>query len=121
MPSRMKLLSALRMPFTLNDASREVLIDDWRTPGLQQREIGVGAAVQRQVDDLLAADDLAAIARLGFEHARPGHLDRFADAADLQREVDALAGVDGDRHGRHHRLRESLHLAPRGDSRRRGR
>src|SRR6185436_14223582 len=34
MPSRMKLLSALRMPLTLNDASRDELIDYERTPGL---------------------------------------------------------------------------------------
>jgi hypothetical protein len=33
-PSRMKLLSALRMPLTLNEASRELLIDEVRTPGL---------------------------------------------------------------------------------------
>ena len=35
----------------------------------EQREVGVGAAVERQVDDLRAADDLAAIARIGFERA----------------------------------------------------
>src|SRR3954451_15244797 len=32
-PSRMKLFTALRSPLTLNDASRESLIADLRTPG----------------------------------------------------------------------------------------
>ena len=67
--------------------------------GRQQREVGVGAAVQRQVDDLLVRDDLAAIARLRFQHAaRAGDFDRFPDATHLQREVDALTRADGDRH-----------------------
>ena len=80
----MKLLSELRSPLTLNDASRELADRRLADAGAEQREVGVGAAVQRQVDDLLAADDLSAIARLALEQPRrAGHLDRFADVADL--------------------------------------
>ena len=41
------------------------------------------------------ADDLSAIARLALEQTRRARdLDRFADVADLHRQVDTLAGVD---------------------------
>ena len=96
---------------TLNDASRDVLIDEERTPGLSSARSAYDAAVERQVDDLVAADHLAAIARVGFEHAnRAGDLDRFADAADLQRQIDALPRVDGDGHVRRDRLGETRQL-----------
>ena len=110
-PSRMKLLSELRMPLTLNERVARVADRRLAHAGAEQREVGVGAAVERQVDDLLAADDLAAVARLGLEQAgRAGDLDRFADAADLQREVDALPGVDRDRDVLGDRGREALQL-----------
>ena len=36
-------------------------------PGRQQRQVRIGAAVERQVHDLLALDDLSALARIGLE------------------------------------------------------
>ncbi len=79
--------------------------------GAEEREVRIRASVQREVDDLLLADDLSAIARLGLEQFRgAGHDDRLADVADRQREIDSLARVD--RHGEVLRLgrRESLEL-----------
>ena len=55
---------------TLNDASRESADRRLAHAGAEQREVGVGAAVERQVDDLLVADDLAAVARIGLEQPR---------------------------------------------------
>ena len=79
--------------------------------GAEEREIGVGPPVQRQVDDLLPGDDLSAVARLALEQPRRADdLDRLADVADLHRQVDPLAGVDGDRHVLGHRSREALEL-----------
>ena len=107
----MKLLSALRRPLTLNDASRESADRRLADAGAEQRQVGVGAAVQRQVDDLLLGDDLAAVARIGLEQLRaPVTSHRLADAADLQREVDALPRVDRDGDVRRDRRREALQL-----------
>ena len=65
--------------------------------GGEQGEVGVGAAVEREVDDLLGADDGAAGAGVGFQHLGGGvDGNAFGGGADFELEVDALAGVDGD-------------------------
>ena len=80
----MKLLSELRRPLTLNERVARLADRRLADAGAEQREVGVGAAVERQVDDLLVADDLAAVARLALEQpGGAGDLHRFADAADL--------------------------------------
>jgi hypothetical protein len=61
----------------------------------QQGEVGVVAPVERQLDDLVGVDHLAMLARIGLERGgRSDHLDRFRHRAHLQRDVDALSGVD---------------------------
>ena len=77
----------------------------------EQRQIGVVPAIERQVDDLFLGDDLAAIARIGFEELRGADdLDRLADVPDRHREVDTLARVDRDRDVLGFRGREPLEL-----------
>ena len=70
----MKLLSALRWPLTLKQASRLVTLPssrtDLRTPGRKQGEIGVGASVERQVDDGGVSDHVTAAAGIGFDGGR---------------------------------------------------
>src|SRR5262245_42829329 len=65
----------------------------------QQREIGIGSAVQRYLGYLLLRDDLAVIASVSFQDfCSPYDLNRLADDADLHRDVDSLpsAHIDGD-------------------------
>ncbi len=60
----------------------------------KQREIGIIAAVQRQLDNLLRVDHLPVFARVGFEHLGGAlHVDGLADCADLHGDVDALARI----------------------------
>ena len=63
----------------------------------QQRQVGIVAAVQRQIDHGRVVDDLAAIARIGFQHRdRVLHGDGLRHVADFQRQVHALTGADRD-------------------------
>ena len=91
------------MPLTLKAPSRGVALAanerQWATVdvGGEQREIGIVAAIERQFNDLLGVDDLAVFARIGFENGGgAGDFDGLGDSADLQGEVDALAGINGD-------------------------
>ena len=60
----------------------------------EQRQIGEVAAVERQFDDGLGADHLAVLAGIGFEgRGRADDVDGLVYDADLEREVDALAGI----------------------------
>lgn len=62
--------------------------------GRKQGQIRIGASVQRQVDNFVRADHLAAIARLGFERAhRFGDGDRIASGPHFHLEVHALPGT----------------------------
>ena len=66
--------------------------------GRQQREVGVGAAVERQIHRLLPADDGSPRAAVGFQQRRRfGDRDALGDFADFQLQVDPLARGDGDR------------------------
>ena len=106
----MKLLCELRRPFTLNEASR---LRDVRlaNAGRQQRQIGIGAAVERQVDDRRASDHLAAIAGVGLEHGGRGFdHDGFGDGAYVEAQVDALPRVDSQINGIRDRELEALLL-----------
>ena len=65
--------------------------------GGEQGEIGVGAALEREFDHLAGGDDLALRGTVGLKQRGGGFDgDRFADGADAEREIDALAGVDGE-------------------------
>ena len=64
--------------------------------GSQQREIRIGAAVQRQIDDRGVADHVAAAAGIGLDGGCGArHFDRLGHVADLQVQIDALVGVYG--------------------------
>src|SRR5262249_25387203 len=79
----------------------------WR----EQRQIGVSTAVERQVDDLLRIDDLAAVARFGFElRRRVGDQHRVGHRPGLERKVYALARVDRYLNVVSHGFGESLRL-----------
>ena len=91
----------LRKPLTLKAASRPPPVAafwfDSRTPGVKQHEIGIGTAIERQIDDLFALHDLAAHAGFGFQQLRGvGDDDAFGHRARLHRQINALAGVDDD-------------------------
>ncbi len=63
----------------------------------QERQIRIGAAVEREVDNLTPADDLSTITRIRFKDgggARDGNA--VARSANLQNHVDALARAYGD-------------------------
>ena len=63
----------------------------------KQRQVGVRAAVQWQIDDLIGADDGAAGTGVGLKRCRGiGDHDLLGHIADLQREIYSLARVDGD-------------------------
>ena len=63
----------------------------------QLRERERIAAEQRQVGDLLAVDDLAAVGRAGFEQRRPGAtVTSSVSGADLHGQVEAQAIADAD-------------------------
>src|SRR5262249_51197751 len=63
--------------------------------GGEQGEVGVGAPVERQIDDLFTLHHLPAPAGIGFEQLRRvGDDDALGHRAGLHRQVDALAGVD---------------------------
>ena len=65
--------------------------------GRKQRQIGIVAPVQRQLDDLLGVDDLPVFARVGVYRSRGAHdIDDVADYSHLHRDVDALPRIDVD-------------------------
>ena len=81
--------------------------------GTEQCEVGVGAAVERQVDNRLVADDLAAVARFALEQpGGAGDDNGFTDVADLHRQIDALASVDRHDERLDDRGRKPLQLGP---------
>ena len=94
-PSTMKLLSELRRPFTLNEASR-LRCSSGERPATAAPDRH-SPAVQRQVDDGGALDHLAAVARFGFERLRSPSPDGLGDIADLQSQIHALPRIDGQR------------------------
>ena len=68
----------------------------------QQRQIGIIASVQRQIDHGRVVDHLSAVARIGFEHRdRVLHGHGLRHVADFQRQVHPLTGADGDGEVRH--------------------
>ena len=114
MPSSRKLLKVLRRPLMLNEPSRTVGDEPVFSGGepdarAEQRQRRVFAAVERQLHDLLAGDDLAALARVGLEpRRRPDDLDRLGQVAWRQLQFDALPGANGDLHIVGERGREAL-------------
>ena len=80
--------------------------------GRQQRQRRVFAREQRQCADLLAADDLAALARVGLDQRlRRRDLDLFRELADRHPQIDAQPGADLDLHAVHQRHGEAVLFA----------
>ena len=68
----------------------------------EQREIGVRAPVQRQVDDFAGGHHFATVARIGLQHLRrPGDGDLLGAPRHLEAEIHALPGIhcDGEAFG----------------------
>ena len=70
----------------------------------QQRQVGICATIQRQVDDRLASDHLATVARVRLKLVRRAtHGDALGDVAHFQCKVDALPCIHHQRE--HFRIR----------------
>src|SRR6202020_2515710 len=73
-----------------------VLEDVAADAGDQCGEVGVGAAVERKILNLASADHLASFTVFGFEQRSAGtDGDGLCGGADLESDVDPLAGIDG--------------------------
>src|SRR6476620_10284291 len=60
----------------------------------EQGEVGKIPAVERKFHDLLRVDHLALFARVGFEYSgRAVYLDELIRSADLEADIDTLAGI----------------------------
>ena len=69
--------------------ARQLRVGRQRHAGRERRQRDEGAAVQRQLHDLLVLDDVAEAGGLGAQHRRVrGHRDLLAHVADGQVEVD---------------------------------
>jgi hypothetical protein len=81
-----------------------------RTPGAKQRQVGIRASIERQIDDLLPVYDLAAGACVGFEqlHRIRRNGDRLGEGAGLESKIHTLTGIHCDLHVLGQGLRESL-------------
>ena len=63
----------------------------------EQGEVGEIPAVERKLHDLLRVDHLTLFARVGFEYSgRAVYLDELIRSADLEADIDTLAGIDVD-------------------------